>query len=146
MTKLFLLIAGGVVVCTLCTTLILQTNIQSVATVFLSQNSEKYSACIQTFSNKSLDSFTITQTHLNNDTKIDALIEQTDKDACGTAGCVYEICLSTNDGSFTHVPFGYAAKKITVRETLTNNMYDLMLNDEKKLKMTWDGTRYVLAE
>jgi hypothetical protein len=67
-------------------------------------------------------------------------------DACGSAGCVYELCISNTTGGLEHIPFGYAANELSTQNTKTNGMADLILNGDKNTRMTWDGSQYQLSE
>ena len=43
------------------------------------------------------------------------VITSKDNTQCGNAGCVSELCVS-DKGSYRHVPFGFAAQTITIKE------------------------------
>lgn len=90
--------------------------------------------------------FITTEMHLDGDATTDHLIMLDSMDTCGSAGCLYEICISKGQGGgVTHIPFGYAAQDITSLNTLTNGMRDLRINDDDTLILTWDGTQYTLT-
>ena len=120
-------------------------NLSEVAAVIGSQQKIIFAECISTFSDEPLSSFAITEVHLNDDAGPDALVQYKSGNACGSAGCVYELCMSADAGVYEHVPFGFAAKKITIADTKTNGMKDLILNEDKNLQMSWDGQSYVLS-
>ena len=120
-------------------------SLSEVATVIGSQQRIIFAECINTFSNETLEAFTITNAHLNDDQRADALVQYKDEKACGSAGCVYELCISSKTGTYEHIPFGFAAKEIQIGDTKTNGMKDLILNADKNLKMSWDGQSYVLS-
>ncbi len=116
----------------------------NLASVFSSQRKILYAECISSFSNEPLHAFAVTQAHLNTDTQPDAIVQYMQGPSCGSAGCVFELCVWDDAQGYIHVPFGLAAKELTVREVVNNGMKDLMLNQE--LTMTWDGTKYVLDQ
>jgi hypothetical protein len=118
--------------------------LDGVAAVIGSEAKTVYAECISAFSDAPLQSFTISKEDLNDDGKVDALVAYTEGDACGSAGCIYELCVSKN-GTYAHVPFGFAAKSITIEETMSNGMKDVILNNDEALQMSWDGTHYVLS-
>jgi hypothetical protein len=120
-------------------------NLAGVATVIGSQQKIIYAECISTFTDAPLQTFSITNVHLNDDQKQDALVQYESDEACGSAGCVYELCISGKAGTYEHIPFGFAAKEIQIGDTKTNGMKDLILNADKALKMSWDGQSYVLS-
>jgi len=115
------------------------------ASVIQSQNAQRYKNCISSFALPEKTDFTFKEVELNGDGREDVFVIHKDDASCGSAGCVHEICISDNN-TFTHIPFGYAAKTIATAQTQTSGMFDLILNNDKKLKMTWDGTRYVLED
>lgn len=119
-------------------------NLDSIATIIGSQQKLVYADCITAFSDAPLSSFAVTEISLNNDHNTDALVRFEDGDSCGSAGCVHELCIS-DGGGYTHIPFGFAAKQITAEETTTNGMKDLILNNDKTLRMNWDEGAYVLS-
>jgi hypothetical protein len=120
-------------------------NLSGVAAVIGSQQKIIFAECISTFSDEPLKAFAITSASLNDDQSPDALVQYKSEEACGSAGCVYELCVSSKAGTYEHMPFGFAAKEIQVGDTKTNGMKDLILNHDKKLKMIWDGQNYVLS-
>lgn len=120
-------------------------NLAGVATVIGSQQKIIYAECISTFTDEPLKAFTITSASLNDDQSPDAMVRYNNEEACGSAGCVYELCVSSKTGTYEHIPFGFAAQDIQIGDTKTNGMKDLILNDDKDLKMSWDGQNYVLS-
>lgn len=114
------------------------------ASVITSFENRELSECIATFSTEAATTFSIQREDINSDNIPDAVIRHTDETSCGNAGCVHELCISDRS-AFTHVPFSYAAHDLSVKETLTNGMHDIVLNnDDEQLYMTWDGISYVL--
>ena len=119
-------------------------NVPGVASVIGSQNKIVYAECITQFSEEKLSAFTLTPVHLDSNNSIDALVQYADGEECGSAGCVYEICVQDDSGSYTHIPFGFAAEEIELGETTSNGMKDLILNNDKNRTMSWDGQTYTL--
>lgn len=119
-------------------------SISNIASVIGSQQKAIYAECILSYADLPLNAFAITSADLNEDNMSDALVRYKEGRECGNAGCVHEICLSDASGTFTHIPFGYAAAEISVLNTKSNDMNDLMLNNDKNLTMSWDGSNYVL--
>jgi hypothetical protein len=120
-------------------------NLSEVATVIGSQQKIIFAECISTFTDAPLETFSITNVHLNDDQSQDALVKYKSEEACGSAGCVFELCVSSKTGTYEHIPFGFAAQEIQVSETKTHGMKDLILNADRSLKMSWDGQSYVLS-
>ncbi len=83
----------------------------------------------------------ITATRLNTDTKKDYIIEKTSAENCGSAGCIFELCVIQNNGAQI-IPFGYAAKKLVVKESITNGMHDIELQGNTNITLQWDTSRY----
>lgn len=113
------------------------------ALLIFSQKNEVYAECISQISEEE-NKFKLTQVIINSDFKDDAILQYTKEPQCGNAGCVYELCISNADGTYTHTPFGYAGHSIAVKNTITEGMHDLMLNNDKNASMVWDGSTYVL--
>lgn len=102
-------------------------------------------SCIASFApDKKMDDFDISTAKINNDEIPDAVIRYTNPGYCGSAGCVYELCVSDRAGLYTYVPFSIAAHVLVVSETVTNDVHDIELNNDPHLLFTWDGSRYVL--
>lgn len=121
-------------------------NSGGIAAVIGSQKKLVYAECITTFSDEPLTSFTLHEVDLDNDQIFDVLVQHTDsnREACGTAGCVYEICVHDKNGTYVHIPFGFAAHSISAQHTTNNGMKDIILNEDPDLRMTWNGSRYTL--
>lgn len=115
------------------------------ASVFASQQKNAYRECIQSFTDVEIQKLAVTTTDINTDGVRDAIITYTEGPQCGTAGCVTEICISSNQNTFTHLPFGLAVQSIQVKETLTNGMRDITLNDDSQMELTWNGEAYALT-
>lgn len=79
----------------------------------------------------------------NNGTK-DAVLKNTQDAYCGSAGCVFEICL-VEGNEVVLLPFSYAAEKLSIKNTYTNNMRDIDLVGKSRIKLVWDYTRYIHA-
>lgn len=118
-------------------------NNPGLAAVFSSQQKLIYAECISTFSNQPLTAFEITPAYINEDDIEDAIVRATSADQCGTGGCIYELCIS-HAGSHQYVPLSIAAKKLEVSMTVTKGMKDLILNSDKQLTMSWNGSSYKL--
>jgi hypothetical protein len=136
----------GVAILAAITSFLFAENIPGLASVIASTKRTLYAECISTYSDAPIKSFLITEVELNGDGFADAFVQSTQDNACGTAGCIYELCLSDGNGTYRHVTFGYAAKKIEATETKTSGMSDIILNDDRKLKMSWSGSEYVLED
>jgi hypothetical protein len=141
-----ILIIGGIVCLAGIASFLFAENIPGLASVIASSKRTMYAECISSYSDKPLQSFLITEVELNGDHYNDAFVQSSSDDACGTAGCIYELCLSDANGFYTHTSFGYAAKNIEASETKTSGMSDIILNDDRSLKMTWSGSEYILAD
>jgi hypothetical protein len=85
----------------------------------------------------------VTRTKIDTDASTDYLIELTGDNFCGSAGCIFEICLA-RDTEAKHVPFGYAATSVEVTEGIENGMRDLVLNGQHTLR--WSGESYLPLE
>ena len=122
-------------------------NFSAITASVIGSKEMKYEACIAAFAQDyKKGSFSITEGHINTDTVEDAIIRYRDKAHCGSGGCIYQLCISNESGGHTFVDFGYAAQSIQIKQTITNQMHDLVFNDEKTSKMIWDGTKYQLQE
>lgn len=141
-------IVSVVIVCALFFTLELTHNfdvVSNVASVLGSQQNTTYRACIREFSDQDYSSFTITKADINTDDKKDAIVQSTEESLCGTAGCITQLCVSTPQGEYAYIPFGYATKEIKIAETVTLLMHDLVLNNDENATMIWDGLQYQLS-
>jgi hypothetical protein len=114
------------------------------ATVFISSQHRELTSCIASFSNDSVGEFEVQRTELNGDGIPDAIVHPRQGELCGSAGCVHELCVS-NNSAFEYIPFGYAAESVSVKDTKTQNMHDLMLNNDPALTMVWSGNGYLLS-
>lgn len=115
------------------------------AQLIASQQFALYEDCIKSFSEEKPSAFSITPVAVNQDGIDDALIQYKEGSQCGNAGCMFEMCVSKNPQTFVHVPFGFAAHSIVMKETITDGMHDLMLNGQSSLTMKWDGNAYALS-
>lgn len=86
-----------------------------------------------------------TKSDLNNDGLSDFIVRLKSDATCGSAGCLYELCIQ-NKESVQQVPFGFAGKTIEPTFELTNGMKDIVINDDDRMRLVWDGTRYVPIE
>lgn len=138
---------GGLLIVVVCLLVLAQNKgYQLSASVFESQNYKPYASCIRSFTNEDPSAFKITEVSLNSDGKADALVQYTNKDQCGSGGCIFELCLSNNTGSAEHIPFGLTARSIDVLQTVTNSMHDLEINKDDHLIMSWNGKEYNLNQ
>lgn len=112
--------------------------------VIASQSQNIYQECIKSFSQEKKSNFIISKENINSDGKEDAIVQYKNELNCGSAGCVFEICLSTSNNAYTHLPFGYAGESLKAKQTVTNDMADLMLNNDESLILTWNGSSYEL--
>ncbi len=125
-----------------------QTNlIQQTASLFKVVLHPSVENCIRSFSSDPSEVFTILYEDLNADKKDDAFVQYTEGDACGSAGCVFELCMNTG-ASFTYIPFGIAGSEITVMQTMTNGMRDIEIKNtdqkDQRFRLYWNGTTYDL--
>lgn len=90
----------------------------------------------------SVQSYITTAKRINADKTKDLILQGTSDAQCGSAGCSYEICIY-NNGEAQLIPFGYAGKELVVKNTLTENMYDLQVGSSGFVDFFWDGLRYV---
>lgn len=88
------------------------------------------------------DVFEVTRADLNGDSKKDFIVKINDAELCGSAGCIYELCIFDAVGELSHISFGFAATNIKPLETLTNGMRDLEINGDKTLRLEWNTKRY----
>lgn len=86
----------------------------------------------------------VTSTRLNEDGIKDHVVRLQDEDNCGSGGCSYELCLGRSGGGARHIDFGYAAHEFSTLPALSNDMHDIILNNEASLRLSWNGTRYEL--
>jgi hypothetical protein len=118
----------------------------SLASVITTRDSLT-AACLEAITTSLNDdahhTYTIDKKDLNDDDADDRIVTFTDGASCGTNGCIHEICL-TQGSAVTRIPFGYAANRLTVDNSKTNNMYDITLNE--RITLGWDGERYVPTE
>ncbi len=98
-------------------------------------------SCISNFSNEQVKNFKFRTEYLNDDTKKDVIVTFADSAHCGNAGCISEFCLANEEGTFDHVAFGFASKKIEVFDVLNNGMRDVKLGNQYTV-LTWDGNTY----
>ncbi len=113
------------------------------ASVFKHNAQKLLTECIRSYSDIPLVDLEISFLDLNVDDHDDAFIQYTKGDACGSTGCVYELCMY-DSGSYTHVPFGIAGTAIEAKQTMTNGMRDLEIKNDEKFRLVWNGTNYDL--
>tara|TARA_B100000745_G_scaffold299643_1_gene250951 strand:+ start:2178 stop:2618 length:441 start_codon:yes stop_codon:yes gene_type:complete len=106
-------------------------------------------ACIEAINQRDgslLDAsaYTGTYTRVNNDKKKDIVLRNTTDAYCGSAGCVYEICL-VNDSGVQLIPFSYAAQDLRVLDSITDTMHDIELTGKSDVRLVWDYSRYIHA-
>ena len=89
-----------------------------------------------------IESYEVVRERIDTDSTKDIIIQDTSADACGSVGCIYEICL-VSDGEVTRNPFGFAAEDFIVMDTITNNRHDIQLQGKSTLNFKWDGDRYI---
>ena len=80
--------------------------------------------------------------HVDSKGNKDVIIQNVNQEYCGSAGCVFEICL-VHDDNIELISFSYAGEKLEVLDSLSNNMHDLLLKGSNDTKLTWDYSRYV---
>ncbi len=119
--------------------------IRNTASVIFSEDTS-LKRCLQEIEgnaqNKSIDTYKIQRIAVNADERKDIIVQNTDTDACGSVGCIYEICLVNFEGEITRIPFGFAAQTITVSQTINNGMHDIILNGNGTTLLQWDGEIY----
>lgn len=92
------------------------------------------------------DRFVIERTDLTGDTIADYVVEMVSDSTCGTAGCLFELCIKNDLGEVTHVPFGYAARSIRPLDTISAGMRDIEVNSDGTIRLSWNGSRYDLVQ
>jgi hypothetical protein len=121
-------------------------NVELQALLISTQTREVLAECISTFSDKNPELFSIAKTHLDDNRLEDFIVTHTDGGACGSAGCIAELCVGEPGGSYRHIPFGIAAKSIEIKNTITNKMHDVTVNGNSESVFVWDGMMYRLEE
>lgn len=123
--------------------LALKTELEQFALIAMS--SDRFQECLQTirlsYPEVGRGDLTISPAHLNNDTTIDTIVELVHESTCGSAGCVFELCVS-DDGRYKHHEFGFVAETITAQDALSNGMHDIIINNDSSLRLVWDGRQY----
>jgi len=127
-----------------------QTDLSETLAAAITSTTDPSSACVEelnqihgtTLTN---DLLNITSVRLNDDKRTDYLVEKKSPEFCGSTGCIFELCVVTA-GEATIIPFGLAAEKLTIKETLTNGMHDLQLQGQSTTNLTWDTERYTVTQ
>lgn len=87
----------------------------------------------------------IERVSLNDDSVDDALITLSTNDHCGTNGCIREICMSNDQGEYTHINVGYAAEAISISGAKTNDVADVTLTSRNNSRvLVWQNNQYIL--
>lgn len=84
--------------------------------------------------------------HINTDNKLDVIATAHTDASCGSGGCITTIFLQNEFQEFVPISFAYAIKHIEVLGSVTNDMHDLMLNNDKRSKLIWNGSTYTFNE
>lgn len=79
---------------------------------------------------------------INNDPLPDLIAIYTVEEACGTDGCITAILLQEEKGKYTPIPFEYAVHELEVLSSVTMGMHDLMLHNNSKTMLVWNGNSY----
>ncbi|GEM_PF-3076600 len=102
-------------------------------------------ACIQALPKKKRSShYESIVVQINTDLQKDIILKETDTTYCNKFGCAYELCLITNT-SAEIIPFGYTAKRLVVKNTHNNGLYDIQLLGEQATDLQWDGNQYIIS-
>jgi hypothetical protein len=103
------------------------------------QSIDTYS-CIKGFTQRTDLVFDQQYINLNTDSKLDLVLIHKDGYGCGTAGCIAELCLQEQNGTYRHIPFGYVVDNLKTKPNVINGMHDIQ---NLKTIFTWNGERYV---
>ena len=119
---------------------------RNIASVIFSQDTT-LTDCLQDIAlskqNKSIDTYRVQREPVNVDSQADIIIQDTSANACGSVGCIYDICL-VDKGESNRIPFGFAAQTLTITDSISEGMHDIILefNEKEKTLLQWDGERY----
>lgn len=87
----------------------------------------------------------ITPAYVNNDRELDIIARIESTDTCGGGGCLTTLFIQ-NEGTLEPVSFTYAVKEIQVLESITNQMHDIRINNDKDKVFVWSGEQYLPIE
>lgn len=87
--------------------------------------------------------FTVLTEDFTGDTINDYIVKINDQAACGSAGCIHELC-RVDGNTVTYVPFGFASTALTITKDLTQGYADIMLSNG--MKAIWNGEQYSFLE
>ena len=86
--------------------------------------------------------FEIEYARINVDSQNDVILKNISDSYCGSAGCVFELCLVSGD-SVELLPFSYAGNELEVLATQNDQMYDIALTGKTETRLVWDFGRYI---
>lgn len=89
--------------------------------------------------------YEVTYEHVDADKRKDIILKNTSEKYCGSAGCVFEICLIADSG-VELIAFSYAAQDITILDSLTQQMHDIQLTGKSNVTLVWDTSNYRRSE
>lgn len=82
--------------------------------------------------------------YINEDDIKDLVVVIKSPSTCGSGGCLTTIYLLNEQNELKPINFEFVVKSIKVQPSMTNNMHDILINDDVENIMTWDGFRYTL--
>ncbi len=116
-----------------------------LASVITSDSLEK--SCVDAINERdslhtTIHEYEIRHERINADRTNDVVLKGTQGGQCGSAGCVYELCLNIKNKAKL-ISFGYAGQGLIVKNVLTNGMHDISIGQANAVVFIWDGTRYI---
>jgi|GEM_PF-2132942 len=116
----------------------------NTATAWLWQNdASDHCIALLTQNDRQAGEYTVQKARINTDDTTDYILKGRSDNLCGSAGCIYELCIYTDTG-MEILPFGYAAEAIELKGTATQSMYDIQLIGKSSASFQWTGDKYTL--
>jgi len=117
-----------------------------IATVIKSGNTAA-AQCVEAVNQRdqntlTLEAYEVATQRVNSDNRKDVILKNTTDTFCGSAGCVYEICLQDED-RVNLIAFSYAANDLKVLGSITEDMHDIALTGKSDVHLVWDHGRYI---
>ena len=79
---------------------------------------------------------------VNNDKRKDLIVVLDSRFSCGTEGCIATLFIQNENKDFVPIPFFYAVTDIKPLDTFTNQMRDLVIDDDANQILIWNGNNY----
>ncbi|MCF7815689.1 MAG: hypothetical protein K9M10_01335 [Candidatus Pacebacteria bacterium] len=88
--------------------------------------------------------FKINPVYINTDKRIDLVASVNSEATCGTGGCIVTLYIQNDEREYIPLNFAYTVKELSVKNSITNEMHDLEINNDDSMILKWNGEEYSL--